>query len=74
MAGVDLVTLKELMGDSSISMTMSSVHPTPEHKRAAFAKLEQFNVGQVLQAYERQQGDSHQSSLSYRLCTWGESC
>jgi integrase len=39
MAGVDLATLKELMGHSHISMTMRYVHPTPEHKRAAMEKL-----------------------------------
>ena len=33
MAGVDLATLKELMGHSQISMTMRYVHPTPEHKK-----------------------------------------
>ena len=33
MAGVDLATLKELMGHSSITTTMRYVHPTPEHKR-----------------------------------------
>ena len=35
MAGVDLPTLKELMGHSDISTTMRYVHPTPEHKREA---------------------------------------
>jgi integrase len=30
MAGVDLATLKELMGHSNISITMRYVHPTPE--------------------------------------------
>jgi len=45
MAGVDLPTLKELMGHSSITLTMRYVHPTPEHKREAFRKLELFNQG-----------------------------
>ena len=45
MAGVDLPTLKELMGHSSITLTMRYVHPTPEHKRDAFRKLELFNQG-----------------------------
>jgi len=35
MAGVDLATLKELMGHSNISITMRYVHPTPEHKQEA---------------------------------------
>jgi integrase len=47
MAGVDLATLKELMGHSSITTTMRYVHPTPEHKRRAIEKLEQFNIEQV---------------------------
>ena len=44
MAGVDLPTLKELMGHSNISTTMRYVHPTPEHKRMAVQKLEKFNL------------------------------
>ena len=60
MAGVDLPTLKELMGHSTISMTMRYVHPTPEHKRQAVRKLEQFNVAQTFAAFER--GESPQKS------------
>jgi len=43
MAGVDLPTLKELMGHSHISLTMRYVHPTPEHKRQAIRKLETWH-------------------------------
>lgn len=39
MAGVDLATLKELMGHSKLSTPMRYVHPTPEHKREAVRKL-----------------------------------
>jgi len=42
MAGVDLPTLRELAGHANIQMTMRYVHPTPEHKRAAIQKLENF--------------------------------
>jgi site-specific recombinase XerD len=42
-AGVDLPTLKELMGHSSITLTMRYVHPTPEHKIQALRKLKKFN-------------------------------
>ena len=42
MAGVDLPTLKELLGHSTISMTMRYVHPSPEHKIEALRKLEMF--------------------------------
>jgi integrase len=45
MAGVDLPTLKELMGHSSITTTMRYVHPTPEHKRAAMEKVAKYNRG-----------------------------
>ena len=45
MAGVDLPTLKELMGHSSITLTMRYVHPTPAHKVEAMQKLRTFNGG-----------------------------
>jgi integrase len=47
MAGVDLPTLKELMVHTSITTTMRYVHPTPEHKRKAMEKPEQFNTEHV---------------------------
>jgi integrase len=43
MAGVDLMTLRELMGHSSITITQRYCHPTPEHKRRAVAQLENYN-------------------------------
>jgi site-specific recombinase XerD len=52
MAGVDLPTLKELMGHADISTTMRYVHPTPEHKREAVRKLENYNRNQVFALYE----------------------
>ncbi len=60
MAGVDLPTLKELMGHSSITMTMRYVHPTPQHKQDAVRKLEQFNAEHAIAVYER--AESHQKS------------
>jgi len=33
--GVDLVTVKELMGHATIEMTMRYAHPSPETKRKA---------------------------------------
>lgn len=43
MAGVDLMTLRELMGHSSITITQRYCHPTPEHKMDAMRKLEGYN-------------------------------
>jgi len=39
MAGVDLRTVAELMGHSSIQMTMRYAHLTPQHNRAAVDRL-----------------------------------
>ncbi len=63
MAGVDLGTLKELMGHSHISVTMRYVHPTPEHKQEALRKLERFNVEQVFAKHEAV-GGTHKSHHS----------
>jgi integrase len=43
MAGVDLMTLKELAGHSSITITQRYCHPDAEHKKVAIQKLEQYN-------------------------------
>jgi len=60
MAGIDLPTLKELMGHESISTTMKYVHPTPEHKLRAVLRLESYN------AKERKLG-SRPRRLAYPL-------
>ncbi len=39
MSGVDLVTVKELMGHTGINMTLRYAHLAPEHKAQAVAKL-----------------------------------
>jgi integrase len=67
MAGVDLPTLKELMGHSTISITMRYVHPTPEHKRRAVEKLEQFNAAQLIALAEKTQGSPQKSPQSTRV-------
>ena len=38
--GVDLVTVKQLMGHAEISTTMKYTHPSPPHKRDAVARLD----------------------------------
>ncbi len=40
MAGVDLTTVKELMGHKTLSMTMRYAHLSPEHRRAAIEVLD----------------------------------
>jgi hypothetical protein len=40
MAGVDLTTVKELMGHKHIAMTLRYVHLAPGHKRSAIAVLD----------------------------------
>jgi integrase len=40
MAGVDLPTVKELLGHKDISMTMRYAHLSNAHKQAAVEKLE----------------------------------
>jgi len=64
MAGVELATLKELMGHSNISITMRYVHPTPEHKQEALRKLERFNVEEVFAMHEKRSGSPQKSPQS----------
>ena len=43
MAGVDLPTVKELMGHKSIAMTLRYMHLSIDHKQRAVRALEQFD-------------------------------
>jgi integrase len=67
MAGVDLPTLKELKGHSTITITMRYIHPTPEHKRCAIEKLKQFNAEQVSALAGKGQGSPQKSPQSVRV-------
>ena len=42
MAGIDLPTLKEIAGHAQVSVSMTYVSPTQEHKRRAVDKIEKF--------------------------------
>ena len=42
MAGVDLPTVKELLGHKDITMTLRYAHLSSDHKQAAVRRLEQF--------------------------------
>jgi integrase len=48
MAGVDIVTVQELMGHKDISMTRRYSHPTPDHKKQAVEKLNQIAMDTYL--------------------------
>jgi integrase len=44
MAGVDLPTVKELLGHKDITMTLRYAHLSSDHKQTAVGKLEQFTA------------------------------
>ena len=43
MAGVDITTVKELLGHKTLTMTMRYAHLAPSHKVKAVAMLEQLH-------------------------------
>lgn len=59
MSGIDLVTVKEILGHSRIETTMRYAHPTPENKRKAVAVLEFIFGGKVVtnRSYQEKKED-----------------
>jgi len=52
MAGVDLVTVAELMGHKDITMTKRYSHPTPEHKKRAIQHLNMDTIDSYMDSKE----------------------
>lgn len=52
MSGVDLVTVKEILGHKDIKMTLRYAHPTPESKRQAMDNLAEFATDMLLDKRE----------------------
>jgi integrase len=65
MGGVDLVTVKEILGHSSIEMTMRYAHPTTEGKMNAVRALER----QMEDAYKHDTSTSANSTSSQKDVT-----
>ena len=52
MAGVDIATIKELMGHKDISTTMRYLHPSPQHKKDAVERLTYSPMDTYLDTYD----------------------
>lgn len=51
-SGMDLPTLAGILGHAKLNMVLRYAHPTPEHKRQAITKLEQYVADARLQAHD----------------------
>lgn len=70
MSGVDLPTVKELMGHKNISMTLRYSHLSSDHKRNAVGRLEKFgmNSHQFSQQVDKAEVDSSHKLLNKQRC------
>lgn len=55
-AGVDVLTLANLLGHTTVQMTNRYVHPTDQHKREAVEKFEAYNAERLFQSAEKSTG------------------
>lgn len=55
MAGVDIVTVQELMGHRDIKMTKRYSHPTPEHKKQAIERINLAGIDTYLDTKSTEQ-------------------
>lgn len=67
MAGVDLVTVKEILGHSSIQTTMRYAHPTPENKRKAVEALAAVIQKKLIQTTIKQPHEKKESPITASL-------
>lgn len=51
-SGMDLPTLAGILGHSKLNMVLRYAHPTPEHKRRAITRLEQYITEARLQSHD----------------------
>jgi len=68
--GVDIVTVKELLGHSSVAVTMRYTHTNLDSKHAAVAKLEEFSDSLVTVCTKMQQSKeklSLNAGISYNV-------
>jgi len=62
-AGVDLPTVKELMGHSNITTTMRYAHPSPEHRVRAVELLQNRNESGTLVAHGESREDASKTQV-----------
>ena len=68
--GVDIVTVKELLGHSSVTVTMRYTHTNLDSKHAAVARLEVFSDSLVTVCTKMQQSEdkvSLKAGISYNV-------
>jgi hypothetical protein len=68
--GVDIVTVQQLLGHSTVTVTMRYTHTNLDSKHAAVAKLEEFGDNLVTvctKMQQRKEGLSPNAVISYNV-------